>query len=97
MRPRLIPRPIVICPQWPRVVTATMLQLPSNWAASAGGAEQMIAKAVARAKARIRVPTMEVLIRVLYRLSIRAPGREARLFNNEHKTANFESIDRLEA
>jgi hypothetical protein len=42
-------------PQWPRVVTAIMLQLPSNLAAIAGGAEQMIAEAAARAKAGVRL------------------------------------------
>ena len=45
-------------PQWPLVVTATMSQFPSNCAAFAGGAEQMIAKAVDRAKARIRLLIM---------------------------------------
>jgi hypothetical protein len=52
---------MLIFPQWPRVVAATMSQFPS-WAAIAGGAEQMIAKAVARAKAQVRLPVMEVLI-----------------------------------
>ncbi len=46
-------RPMLIFPQWPLVVTATMSQFPS-WAAIAGGAEQMIAKAADRAKARLR-------------------------------------------
>ena len=42
-------------PQWPLVVTATMVQFPSNWAAIAGGVEQqMIAKAIDRAKAIMR-------------------------------------------
>jgi hypothetical protein len=43
-----------ILPQWPWVVTAIMRHVPSNWAAIAGGAEQMIANAVDRAKAHIR-------------------------------------------
>src|SRR5262245_3364157 len=47
------------------VVTATMLQFRSNWAASAGGAKLMIAKAVDSAKAQIRLPIMGVLMRVL--------------------------------
>jgi hypothetical protein len=47
-----------------------MIQFPSNWAAIAGGAEQMIAKAVERAKARMRLPIMGVLMRVLYSSSI---------------------------
>ena len=59
-----MPRPIGIFQQWPLVVTATMLQFPSNGAAIADGAEQMIAKTVDRAKARIRLPIMEVLLRV---------------------------------
>ena len=44
---------MLIFPQWPLVVTATMSQFPSNWAAFAVGAEQMIAKAVDTAKAPI--------------------------------------------
>jgi hypothetical protein len=52
-----------IFPQWPLVVTATMFQFPSNWAAIAGGAKQMIAKAVERAKARIQLAILGVLIR----------------------------------
>jgi hypothetical protein len=55
---------MLIFPQWPLVVTATMSQFPSNCAAFAGGAEQMIAKAVDRAKAHIRLPIMGVLIRL---------------------------------
>ena len=50
-------------PQWPRVVEATMLQSPSNWAAIAGGAEQIIAEAADRAMAHIRLPIMGVLTR----------------------------------
>jgi hypothetical protein len=46
-------------PQWPLVVTATMFQFPSNPPAIAGEAEEMIAKAVERAKARIQMPIME--------------------------------------
>jgi hypothetical protein len=57
-----MPRPILIFPQWPLVVTAIILQLPSNTAAIAGGAKQMIAKAVNSAKPRMRLPIMEVLI-----------------------------------
>jgi hypothetical protein len=60
-----MPRPIGILPQWPLVVAATMRQAPSNWAAIAGGAAQLIAKAVDRAKAHIRLPIMGVLMRVL--------------------------------
>jgi hypothetical protein len=54
-----MPKPIGICPQWPWVVTATMLQFPSNLAAIAGGAEQMIAKTVGRAKTHLRLAIME--------------------------------------
>jgi hypothetical protein len=54
---------MLIFPQWPLVVTATMSQFPSNWAAFAGEAEQMIAKALDRAKAHIRLPIMGTLIR----------------------------------
>src|SRR5262249_3320935 len=43
-----------------------MLQLPSNLAAIAGGAEQMIARALDRAKAHIRLPIMKVLMGGLY-------------------------------
>ena len=46
-------------PQWPLVVTATMFQFPTNPPAIAGEAEEMIAKAVERAKARIQLPIME--------------------------------------
>lgn len=53
-----MPRPISIVPQWPRVVWATMLQLPSYRAALAGGAEEMIAEAAIRATVRIGVPIM---------------------------------------
>jgi hypothetical protein len=49
-------------PQWPLVVTATMLQFPSNWAAIAGRAEQRIGKAIDRAKAHIRLPIMKVMV-----------------------------------
>jgi hypothetical protein len=59
IRPWLIPRPIGILPQWPLVVTASMLQFPSNWAADTGGAQQMITNAVDRAKAHIRLPVTE--------------------------------------
>jgi hypothetical protein len=54
--------PMLITPQWPLVVTRTILQLPSNLAASAGGAKQKVAKAMARAKARIFLPIMGVLL-----------------------------------
>jgi hypothetical protein len=50
------------------VVTATILQVPSNVAAMAGESQQTIAKAVDRAKAQIRLPIMDVLMRVLDRL-----------------------------
>ena len=49
---------MLIFPQWPLVVTATMRQFPSNCAAFAGGAEQMIAKAVDTTKAHMRMPIM---------------------------------------
>jgi hypothetical protein len=48
-----------------------MSQFRSDWAAIAGGAEQIIAKAVDRAKAQIRLPIIGVLMRVFYS-SIRA-------------------------
>ena len=38
-----------------------MRHRPSNWAALAGGAELMIAKAVNRAMAHLRLPIMGVL------------------------------------
>ncbi len=43
-------------PQWPRVVSATMLQYPSNRAAAAGSAEQIIAEAANKATLLIRLP-----------------------------------------
>jgi hypothetical protein len=49
-------------PQWPWVVWATTLQFPSNDAAIADGVEQMVAEAAARAVARIRLPTMGLLL-----------------------------------
>jgi hypothetical protein len=61
-----MPMPMGMVPQWPRVVTAVMLQVPSYLAALAGGAEQTIAEAAVRAKAHIRLPIMGVLIRVLF-------------------------------
>ena len=42
---------------------ATMLHLPSNGDAIAGRAEQKIVKTVARAKAHLRLPIIEVLVR----------------------------------
>ena len=57
--------PIGMVPQWPRVVTAIMLQLPSNLAALAGGAEKMNAEAADSAKAHMRLPIMQVPMRVL--------------------------------
>src|SRR5262249_43795746 len=50
-----------------------MLQLPSNLAAIAGGAEQMIARALDRAKAQIRLPIMKVLMGII-RLIGEAPA-----------------------
>src|SRR5215831_11379790 len=50
-----------------------MLQLPSNLAAIAGGAEQMIARALDRAKAHIRLPIMKVLMGI--RLIGEAPAK----------------------
>jgi hypothetical protein len=49
-------------PQWPRVVWATTLQLPSKGEALADGVEQMVAEAAARAMAQIRLPIMGVLL-----------------------------------
>src|SRR5262245_60150147 len=51
-----------------------MLQLPSNLAAIAGGAEQMIARALDRAKAQIRLPSMKVLMGII-RLIGEAPAK----------------------
>ena len=62
-----IPMPIGMVPQWPRVVTAVMLQLPSNLAALAGGAEPTIAEAADSAKAHIRLPIMGVPLGLLNR------------------------------
>src|SRR5262245_12460961 len=62
MRPRFIPMPILMTPQWPLVVTASMFQLPSKVAAVAGRTEQKTANAVARAKAHRRLAIMGVLI-----------------------------------
>ena len=58
MRPRLMARPIATTPQWPEVVSATMLQVPSNLSARAGGAEERMAAADVRAMARRRVRVM---------------------------------------
>ena len=80
MRPPLTAMPILMTPQWPLVVTRAMFQLPSNGAAAAGGVKAMIAKAVDRAKAHIRLPVMRVPMRVftqsrfLYGSSV--PGSE---------------------
>src|SRR5262245_13524657 len=52
-------------PQWPCVVWATTLQFPSNGSAIADGMEQMVAEAVARAKAQMRLPIMGVLYHCL--------------------------------
>ena len=81
MRPRLTAMPILMTPQWPLVVTRAMCQAPSNGAAAAGRAEAVIAKAVDRTKAHIRLPIMRVPMRVLYPepISVRfltVPGRE---------------------
>jgi hypothetical protein len=51
-----------MCPQWPLVVTTAIFQLPSNGAAVAGVAKQVIAKTADRAAAPIRLPIMKVLI-----------------------------------
>src|SRR5262245_36192840 len=64
MRPRFIPMPILITPQWPLVVTASIFQLPSKVAAVASGTEQKTANAVARVKAHRRLAIMGVLILV---------------------------------
>jgi hypothetical protein len=47
--------------QWPRVVWAITLQFPSNGAAIANGAEQIV-KATVRAMAEIRLPIIGALI-----------------------------------
>ena len=57
-----MPMPIGMVPQWPRVVTAVMLQVPSNLAALAGGAKQTSAEAADNAKAHKRLPIMLVPI-----------------------------------
>src|SRR3954468_20215216 len=67
MRPPAIPMPIGMVPQWPRVVTAVMLQLPSNLAELAGGAEPTIAEAADSTKAHIRLPIMGVPFGLLNR------------------------------
>ena len=54
------------------VVSATMLQVPSNWAAIASGTAQIIAKAAVKAKAPIRFPIISVLLLLS---SIRRPAR----------------------
>src|SRR5262245_53496212 len=68
-----MPGPTGIRPQWPRVVTAPGSQFPSNWAAIAGGAEQMIAKAVHKANSRVRLPIMEDLMRVVLKPPMTQP------------------------
>src|SRR5262245_11954414 len=64
MWPRLIPMPILMTPQWPLVVTASIFQLPSKVAAVAGETEQKTTNAVARVKAHRRLAIMGVLILV---------------------------------
>jgi hypothetical protein len=54
-----------------------MLQFPSNWAAIAGGAEQMIAKTVERAKAPIRLRIMESSYVSCALINSSCPGGEA--------------------
>ena len=49
-------------PQWPCVVWATTLRVPSNGEAIANGVEQMVAEAAARAMAQIRLPIMGILL-----------------------------------
>jgi hypothetical protein len=51
-----------------------MLQFPSNWAAIAGRAEQMIATATDRAKAHMRFPIMGVLLAIRRDVVKRSPG-----------------------
>src|SRR5262245_18946634 len=58
MWPRFIPMPILMTPQWPLVVTASIFQLPSKVAAVASGTEQNTANAVARVKAHRRLAIM---------------------------------------
>src|SRR5262245_51144485 len=62
MWPRLIPMPILMTPQWPLVVTASIFQLPSKVAAVAGETEQKTTNAVARVKAHRRLAIMGILI-----------------------------------
>lgn len=52
-------------PQWPLVVITIMVQLPSYGAAIAGAAEQSMAEAANSARAKLRLPVMGVLIRVV--------------------------------
>jgi len=54
-----------------------MLQFPSNWAAIADGAEEMIAKAVDRATAQLRMPSIGVLVRLFAAINSSCPGGEA--------------------
>jgi len=65
MRPPLMAMLIGTVPQWPRVVTAVMLQLPSYLEALAGAAAQMIAEAVEIKTTQKRLPIMGDLIRDL--------------------------------
>src|SRR5262245_30599218 len=74
MRPRFIPMPILITPQWPLVVTASIFQLPSKVAAVASGTEQKTANAVARVKAHRRLAIMGVLILVFCCTEWNCPG-----------------------
>src|SRR5262245_20334592 len=74
MWPRLIPMPILMTPQWPLVVTASMFQLPSKVAAVAGGTNQKTANVVARVKAHRRLAIMGVLILVLCCTEWNCPG-----------------------
>src|SRR4029077_20725728 len=61
MWPPLTAMPILITPQWPLVVTSTMFQFPSNFAAVAGAAKQRVAIAADKAKADMRLLIMRIL------------------------------------
>jgi hypothetical protein len=63
-----------IVPQWPRVVTATMLQLPSEFAAIEGGGKTKLAAIAVRETAQMRWPIMGVPLVVFYPQSDRNGG-----------------------
>src|SRR5581483_618897 len=61
MWPLATATPILMMPQWPLVVVSTIFQLPSKGEANAGAAKAR--RAVERAKTRIRLPIIGVLMR----------------------------------